>query len=193
MHPCYYYPWLCSSSSSSRYSNERFNLVKRASTSEVFPGGIIEYTLRVENDTDRDLTNVIVTDRFEDRDLQVTDDGDADDEDRGELVWRLGTLRRGDEEVIRYRMRVRSSVYPGTRIRNDAEVRTNEGYTDRDSVTVNVIGSLPQTGALQRLMTGNMLQPMGGTESTLPLATLLTLGLTGLSGGLWFGRKFFLS
>jgi uncharacterized repeat protein (TIGR01451 family) len=168
-------------------------LDKRVLRTEVFPGETIEYEIRVRNETNRDLTDVVVHDRFDDRDLQIVDDGDADAEDEGSLVWNLGTLRGGEEEIIRYRLRLRHEVRPGDRVRNDAEVHSRDGEAGDDSVTVNVIGSLPQTGFFSgtksvSLMSKNTTRD----DDDSPLAALLSLAMAGVAGGSFLGRRYFL-
>jgi uncharacterized repeat protein (TIGR01451 family) len=182
-----------SSSSSSSYSsnNSGFKLTKEASASEVFPGGSVEYTITIENDTDHDIMDLVVSDRFDAQQMTVTDDGDADQQNNGELRWNVGTIRRGDDETIRYRLRVRAGLNAGRTIRNDAEVRGSGGARDDDSVSVSVIGTLPQTGFNVAGNGGSkFLRPISGaTHGGVPFTLWAIAGTAMVGTAGFFGRK----
>jgi uncharacterized repeat protein (TIGR01451 family) len=184
-----------SSSSRSSVSNHGLSVTKEASVSEVFPGGTIEYTVRVKNDTSGTMNNVRLTDSFDDNDLTVIDDGNADDTNNGDLQWNIGTLSSGQTRNFTYRLRVRNSVRAGSSVRNDAEARA-DGYSDSDSVNVFVIGTLPQTGFTAMVGGGGQfLRPITQTASaseSMPWTAFFSLAASGLSAGAYAAKKFIL-
>ena len=184
-----------SSSSRSSKSNQDDDLdvTIEASATEAFPGGSIEYVITIENDTGDDLKNLIVTASFDEDDFTVTDDGDADDEDDGELVWEIGDLDDGDDDEVEFRLKVKNGVNPGALLNVEAEVRADDGTSNDDDVDVRVIGTLPQTGG--RTMGGAnayLTKVPGGESSSSPWAPLAGLALTGVSAGAYVARKAFL-
>jgi uncharacterized repeat protein (TIGR01451 family) len=126
--------------------NADVEVTKDASTSEVFPGGMIEYTVRVTNTGDMDLENLKVTDQLP-IGVSVIDDGNADRNSGGRLEWTIDQLDQGDTWTVRYRVSVPQWTQPGTILRNDVRVLDEEdGVNVGTMAIVSVIGFLPQTG-----------------------------------------------
>ncbi len=171
---------------------------KTASSSEVFPGGTIEYVITIENTGDIDLQNLIVEDRVP-SDLTIIDDGDADDRHGNELTWEID-IDEGDTETIRYRVAVPSYMFPGQTIRNDVRVTSDDNDIDIDedaSAFITVIGTMPQTGMTGMVSTASAyltpIRQAAATSSSSGMGTAAaaaTTILTGLGGGIALGRKY---
>jgi uncharacterized repeat protein (TIGR01451 family) len=173
--------------------NAAIEITKDASQSEVFPGGMIEYTITVENTGDETLEDVEIVDETSNAGmLTLIDDDDADGA-LGLLAWTIDELEEGDTQTFRYRVVVGTDAPIGTVIRNTATVDT-DGEEDEAEATVTVIGSLPQTGFGTIGNGGSaFLRPYAGAAGTaLPLTALLSVAATGIGAGLRIGRKFFL-
>ena len=177
-------------------------LTKTASTSEVFPGGIIEYTVTLRNSGNGTMRNIRVTDTLP-TNVTVTDNGGADTNSNTQLTWRIDNLSHNATRTIRYRITIGSSYVPGSIVRNDVRATADGGIDERASTTVQVIGNLPQTG----FMNGNLgaslfLKPIvgqtitnnssTGSSASMPLYVWLAVAgmVTGTGAG--FARKFIL-
>ena len=171
-------------------------LTKEASAAEVFPGGLIEYRLRIENTGDETISDITVTDKLP-ANVSVIDDGDADENKSGRLEWEIDELEEGDTWTATYRVSVDVSAYPGEIIRNDVTVEADE-LDETESVTVSVIGNLPQTGVMGAPPASTIrLIPLtrnAGTGSTDALPIVLWVLMVGLGAGtgMGVGRKFLL-
>jgi uncharacterized repeat protein (TIGR01451 family) len=174
-------------------SNGTLELTKDASTSEVFPGGMIEYTVRVHNNSDTTMSNVRVMDNLP-ANVTVIDDGNADTGGNSRLQWNIGSLSPNASRVIRYRLSIGNSYTVGRFVRNDAEATANNNLDEHASSIVQVIGNLPQTGFMSAdLLGGNIaLHPITGSGSSSTLPLLFWLALAGLTtgSGAGFLRKF---
>ena len=190
-----------SSSSSSHSSKPRKKgdllVSKEASASEVFPDGSIEYTVTIENDTGEDLVDLEIIDDYPEDSVEVTDDGDADEDEHGELIWFLDHLDDGDIETFTYRVRVDAAAQAGDELCNEVIVRAEgeeDPYEEEAEACVAVIDDLPQTGG--RTIGGStaFLRPMTAASegNALPLGLWSTLLTLGISGGAAIGRKYFL-
>ncbi len=171
---------------------------KTASSSEVFPGGTVEYVITIENTGDVDLENLIVEDRIP-SDLTIIDDGDADERHGNELTWEID-IDEGDTETIRYRVAVPSYMFPGQTIRNDVRVTSDDNDIDIDedaSAFISVIGTLPQTGMIGMVSNASAyltpIRQAAATSSSSGMGTAAaaaTTILTGLGGGIALGKKY---
>ena len=116
---------------------------KSAHPTEVLPGGLVVFTIRVCNEGDATADDVIVSDALP-PELELVDasasQGIVVTEGNGVRV-EIGPLVPGACVEIRITARVRSDVPPGTQIRNVASV--GDTYAD---TTVTVIGLLPESG-----------------------------------------------
>lgn len=176
--------------------DEDLTVNKEVSSTEVFPGGMVEYTIRVRNDSNRSLTNVRVTDIFPSNAFDSISNirPSADSRSNSQMVWKLGTLEDGESVTIRYTADIDHSAYPGQTITNNVEVKSGN-ITVSDSARVSVIGNLPQTGGNTPGNGGSQfLRPISsaGTESGMPTALWVALALTGIGTGGFFGRRFFI-
>jgi uncharacterized repeat protein (TIGR01451 family) len=189
-------PFICfnSSSSYSSYGNNTgLELRKEASASEVFPGGTIEYTLRISNHTNHTVNGIVVSDNLP-QDTDVSDAGNANNNSSRNLQWNIGSLSINQTVVLTYRVHVSNGARYGEILVNNARAQGNSGENAYDSVSVSVIGELPQTG-FSALGGGTSflspINPLGaGSSAGLPFAGFLSLAATGLSGGLFIGKKF---
>jgi uncharacterized repeat protein (TIGR01451 family) len=181
--------------------NTDLDLTKTASTSEVFPGGMIEYTLTLRNSGDDTLRNIRVTDNLPSN-VTVIDNGGADTNSNAQLTWRIDSLAQNATRTIRYRITVGSSYAPGSVVRNDVRATADGGIDKRASATVQVIGNLPQTGFTDgKIKASVYLQPITGetvnvmdsstTESPM-MPFFIWIALVGLATGAGAGtiRKF---
>ncbi len=174
-------------------NNGDLEITKDASTSEVFPGGMIEYTVRVRNNGDETLRNVRVIDILP-ANVTIIDDGDADRHNGNRMEWNLGSLSRNASRTIRYRLNV-GNYAVGQFVRNDAEVTADNGNRERASAVVQVIGlgNLPQTGFESGLTASTLnLHPItgNGDSGTMPLMFWLALAGLTTGTGAGFARKF---
>ena len=173
--------------------DEDIDVTKEASPPEVFPGGIVEYTVTVENTGDETLHNIEIIDNFSPAGISVIDDGDADKRTNDSLTWELDSLSPGKTKVFRYRIAVDAGAFAGQIIRNDVRVTSDEDADDTASTNVSVITGLPQTGFG---LTGDgpsaFLQPYRGKSAggAVPFTALLTVTISGLAAGAGLGKKF---
>jgi uncharacterized repeat protein (TIGR01451 family) len=166
-------------------------ITKEASASEVFPGGVVEYTLTIENDTGEDLTDIVIEDSLSGGSFSILDDGDAEERSGNSLTWEIDELDDGDTEIIRYRISIDQSAFPGELIRNDVTVES-DGFEDDASAQVTVIGQLPQTGfgITNGGSNSSNLRPYGkNTGSTLPIFLWATIAMAGTGLGAGAARK----
>ncbi|UPA22128.1 DUF11 domain-containing protein [Candidatus Peribacteria bacterium] len=173
-------------------SNANLDLTKDASTYEVFPGGMVEYTVRFRNNSDDTLRNVRVTDILP-ANVTVIDDGNADNYSNGRLVWNIGSLSPNASRTIRYRITIGNSYTAGQFVRNDVEVTGDNGLRERASAVVQVIGAgnLPQTGFGDLAGSVLTLRPItGSANNSLPLSFWLALAGLTTGTGAGFLRKF---
>ncbi len=172
-----------------------FTVVKEASTGEVFPGGFIDYVVRVTNTGTSRLSNLTVTDRLP-AGVHVLSSGNAESTAGGVLTWKIGTLNTSSTWEARYRVSVDAYAYPGQLLTNEVIVKVGS-LEQRRSTTVAVIGNLPQTGVRGNLggSTTVRLRPIHRSPATneasaLALSAWVTLlGVLGTGTGAFFGRK----
>jgi uncharacterized repeat protein (TIGR01451 family) len=170
------------------------DLTKTASTSEVFPGGIIDYTVRVRNTGDETIQDITVIDTLP-ADVIIIDDGDADSHSGRRLEWEIDELEDGDEEIFRYRVSVPTYMVPGQVIRNDVCVESDDLDDETcESVNVSVLGQIPTTGAPTRTAANEHLKPIAKTSSSaddgsMPFLALIALAGAASGAGIGFGRK----
>lgn len=121
-------------------------VTKTVDDSTVMPGQEIRYTIRVENTGDAVATNVRITDSTPSRltpdedSLEITTDGEVEDDDLfGDGVI-IDELQPGDDVVIRYDARVDSDVKSDMTLTNEVVARDDEGDRAEDEATVTVQG-----------------------------------------------------
>jgi uncharacterized repeat protein (TIGR01451 family) len=152
-------------------------ITKESSTSEVFAGGIIEYTVRLKNTGEGELENIEVTDHLPEG-VIVIDDGDADEHDDDMLMWEIDSLDEDDTWTVTYRVNVDVNIQPGSLLRNEVCVEHDQMDDDDEEckmTTVSVIGNLPQTGYRSRGVNQN-LRPVQPKESmNLPLVSFVSM------------------
>ncbi|NPV62481.1 MAG: DUF11 domain-containing protein [Methanotrichaceae archaeon] len=113
---------------------------KTAEPSPVISGELLNYTIRYENAGNEDAHEVLVRENY-DRNLSFVSSvpsPDAGTED----CWSVGTLRRGESGVIRILVRTSSSLVPGERIQNRAEVVCLEGANASTAINTTIAGAL---------------------------------------------------
>ncbi len=167
------------------------DLTKTASTSEVFPGGIIDYTVRIENTGDGTIKDLVVTDNLP-ADVIIIDDGDADSRSGRRLEWEIDELEEGDEEIFRYRVSVPTYMVSGQIIRNEVCVESDDFDEECESVTVSVLGIIPTTGAAAPTENAH-LKPVSKkaptSDGSLPFLAVIALAGVATGAGAGFGRK----
>lgn len=146
-----------SNSSSSRVAtqNDRLRNVlftKTADMREVVPGGVITYTLQVQNVLLTVIDDAMVSDKFDVAQITIIDAAGGVMPAAGQLEWKLPTLNPGEIWTRSYKVQVAQGLQSGTDISNVASITGNDvSYTTLDEkVTVaqtNVVGKLPPTGA----------------------------------------------
>ncbi len=178
------------------------DLTKTANTSEVFPGGIIEYTIRLKNTGNDTIEDLTIEDTLP-PEVIVIDDGDADDHNGNRLSWDINELDEDDTWTATYRVSVSTSAFPGQILRNEVCVESDDDddIDECESVTVAVIGNLPQTGVMGNILGGGSsatkLRPirLNGGASPLsndpiaPLAAWLSVAGLGIGAGMGAARK----
>jgi uncharacterized repeat protein (TIGR01451 family) len=183
-------------------TSNSLTLSKSASTSEVFPGGMIEYTVQLQNTGNGNLTNVRATDNLP-ANVTVVDAGGGNT-NGNQITWNIGTLAANSTRTLNYRISLGSFYQPGQIVTNNVTATADNGVNQQASATVQVIGNLPQTGWMNADLGGPspFLHPINalvkqaasggsGNGAGLPMTIWVSLaGLaTGVIGGV--GRKFF--
>ncbi|HLD08056.1 MAG TPA: hypothetical protein VJB60_03250, partial [Candidatus Peribacterales bacterium] len=171
-------------------------LDKSANVSEVAPGGNIIYTITISNASTEALMNLTVTDRFDPALITITNANQGNLQG-GAITWTIPELKSGERWVVRYSGQAKATLAHGTVIANTAVVDGTQiaSINERlrsDSVRVNVVKELPQTGAewddWKELQNGPSITPMN-TESS-AVGTFFATSL--LTAALFLRRKFFL-
>lgn len=172
----------------------KIDLVKEASSAEVFPGGIVEYTLRIKNTGNGKISDLTVEDKLPGT-VTIVDDGDADKRNGSTLTWEIDELDENETWTVRYRVSISASSVPGEILRNSVRV-TDDGdeIDETESVTVSVIGNLPQTGIIGSAGTMLKLKPIhrNTRSASLPIVIVVTLVGLGTGAGVGLGRRFLL-
>ncbi|NQE05298.1 hypothetical protein C5S32_05450, partial [ANME-1 cluster archaeon GoMg1] len=105
----------------------------------VSPGGILNYSIRVNNTGNATATNVIVTETY---DENVTFLDAVPAPSQGSDTWKFATLNVGESKWINISVIVDASVLNETVLHNIVNVTCDEGVTDSDTEDTTVI-SLP--------------------------------------------------
>lgn len=125
---------------------------KVADTNEVVPGGTVHYTVYVQNVLAHDITDAVVTDRFDPSQMSVVSAAGGDLSSDGQITWNLPVLRPGEVWKRTYTMVISSDLQSGSIIDNAASISGSDlRYLSlNERVTVGqagVVGELPSTGA----------------------------------------------
>ncbi len=130
------------------------SLEKRASMSEVQPGGSVTYTITVRNRGAETLRNILVDERFSSAQQRSVEAAEGTVVSSG-IQWTITTLEPGRSWVGRYRAQVAAVVRPGEEIPStttlSGEALLDIPTTQRSaSVSVKVLQILPKTGIEMR-------------------------------------------
>jgi len=105
----------------------------------VSPGGILNYSIHVNNTGNATATNVIVTETY---DANVTFLDAVPAPSQGSDTWQFATLNVGESKWINISVTINASVLNETMLHNIVNVTCDEGVTDSDTEDTTVI-SLP--------------------------------------------------
>ncbi len=92
-------------------------------------GDIIEWKITVTNTGLTQTTHVVVTDTVPNTTTYVKRSirgKGANDSKQPKLRWNIGTMAVGEKQVVKFRSRVKKGLPAGTRIRNQAVVRSDQ-------------------------------------------------------------------
>jgi len=168
---------------------------KSANIREVAPSGTIIYTVNVTNTTSDTLTNLTVVDSFDAGKVAITN-ANQGNISGGSITWAIPELKAGERWIVRYSAKAGDGLAHGTVIMNTVVVSGSQiaDIAQRlrsDSVSVNVVKELPQTGAelddWYDLQNGPQII---GTDDVSTLGTFLTSALIGAA--LFFRRRLLL-
>jgi hypothetical protein len=177
----------------SSYGN--ITVTKDASVSEVLPGGMIDYTIRVSNNGPY-VQDLDVRDTFDPL-LEVDNAGNAQNRSSNQLTWIISSLPANQSATIRYSARAANNAPAHAVLHNSVRVTGSNNIDQQASADVSVLGSLPQTGGDFRFTNGQFLRawsnPLSASLSangssasqpemlTVSLVSLLGLALGGLA------------
>ena len=102
----------------------KLTLEKEADVTAAKPGETVTYTLKVTNNTDRDLTGVQVSEKLDGNLTLISADGDGSYE--GD-VWTVGSLANGASATLTIQASVNEGIADGTVIKNTAIVTDAAG------------------------------------------------------------------
>lgn len=114
-------------------------------SSTLGPGGRITYIMSFLNNGNADATGVIITDRYNGRYLNVSDDGGGVAEDSsGEIAWNIGTVPAGASGSVSYTVAISPEVpYGSTEVTNNVGITSVEDDANADdnfdTLTLNII------------------------------------------------------
>jgi uncharacterized repeat protein (TIGR01451 family) len=125
---------------------------KTADRTEVLAGGIVHYTITVQNTLPHAVRAVIVSDRYDASSFALADAGAAQGMEHGMLQWSLPTLEPGETWEVRYALRAKATLEHGSMLRNIATISGPDirALSLEERVTVatsGVMGELPAAGA----------------------------------------------
>ena len=173
--------------------DKEIGIIKESNTSEVFPGGVIEYTVRIENTGDVTLEDLTVTDKLPSG-ASVVDAGNG--KRKGStLVWEIDELEDGDTWTATYRLAADTGLMPGSMLRNEVCVEDEDEDLDEcANVTVSVIGNLPQTGYRNGGSAIQLRSLSRTSNESSGMAAFLFMGIAGagVAAGGFFGKKYFI-
>ncbi|MBN1218722.1 MAG: DUF11 domain-containing protein, partial [Anaerolineae bacterium] len=110
-------------------------------TGNVAPGDTITYTIIVNNSGSLTATGVVITDRMPISVTFVSASTPYSTPTGGVITWTVGALPVSATHTVTMAVQLNTGVPAGTIITNTAWVTSNEGITDTDTVTNEVIGS----------------------------------------------------
>ncbi len=136
--------------------NNLASLVKTADRNEAHPGELIAYQITYTNNTNSNLTNIVISDNYDERYVEIVEaEGAEDNGDR--LLWRVESLDPQEVRKITYVVKIKENMTSGE-IENRASMLANEGPIDTTAkVTIKILPGdpdkiLPKTGASNLLL-----------------------------------------
>jgi uncharacterized repeat protein (TIGR01451 family) len=172
-------------------------LTKSADRFEANPNDEVTYTITLRNDTDKNLSNVRISDTFPSDMLQIIDPAGGS-VSAGRIEWTL-SVNRNQVRTIVYRGRISGYARAGDMVHNSVIAQGgNMNGSQSASADVRILGRLPQTGAGDYTKdledTGRFLSPFRGGASGSGFGGLLAFILSslGIAGAGMFGKRYFL-
>ncbi|MFA7681891.1 MAG: hypothetical protein WCX61_02575, partial [Candidatus Peribacteraceae bacterium] len=178
---------------------------KSADRDEVQPGSIATYTVTIQNTSPYSIENMQVEDTFTAGSLTV-EDAASGNVVGNTIRWNVPILGANATRVLRYRVRVDSTMRHGQVITNSVTVSSPDlSGTPSDTEQIRVIEQLPQTGlggflasldntdlAIRPHARQSITAPGAAAANTsLPFIIWTNIIAIGISGGWLFGRKLF--
>lgn len=160
----------------------RLSLQKSALSQEVFPGGMVEYSVVLRNTGSGPMRNIRVIDYLP-QDVSVIDAGGADSHNNSQIEWRINRLDENESHTIRYRIVLGTQYVSGRTAQNNVRVTADDDIEEHATATVVVIGSLPQTGSLTLQPVFHTPAPAQQSPSSALAFCLSIAGLIAGSGG----------
>lgn len=146
-----------SSSSTASTANKRSGgrsviFRKTVDSNEVIPGGMLHYTLYVQNLASTSINNAIITDRFDPTKVSFAYGSSVRQLGSGQLRWNVPTLQPGQVWQTTYALSVSPTLPMGSQIVNIATISGDDlmygSLNEKVSVVqTGVIGELPVTGS----------------------------------------------
>jgi uncharacterized repeat protein (TIGR01451 family) len=112
--------------------------MRRTGPARVAVGRDAEWVLRIRNDGDVPLNNVVIRERLPaELSFRGASNGGLYDSRSGDIAWSLGTIARGDEFSLRY---TAAGVRPSTRAVQSAIATASPNFEQREESIIEVLG-----------------------------------------------------